>query len=127
MSTLSLSQRALAIELEISPQTVNNQLTGKSPISFDIVYGMLCKYDCISAEWLLRGKGEMYIGDVIDNTNYQSVGDNNSHVYQNHDGTQLIGVDKSLEERVKDLEDERKRLNDHILRQEKFIDQLMKK
>lgn len=128
MQQYGLSERAFAIEIGLTPQSFNNQMRGQNALNLDTILGILSTYDDISANWLIKGEGSMYIGDVIENNNTQRVDHiENSHVYQNQNGTQTVNADKSLEDRIKALEDERQSMKEHIQRQEKLIDQLINK
>lgn len=56
-----LTDRAFAIKCGIKQNTLSRQLNGVSEISVATINAILDNYDDISAEWLLRGKGEMLI------------------------------------------------------------------
>ena len=56
-----LTDRAFAIKCGIKQKTLSRQLNGVSEISVPTINAILDNYDDISAEWLLRGKGEMLI------------------------------------------------------------------
>lgn len=43
--------------------TCNRQLRGDQAVSLGLIEGFLKEFDEISAEWLLRGKGEMLISE----------------------------------------------------------------
>ena len=58
-----LSKNAFAKSLGMEQTTVNNQLIGRRGISIDLVLSFLECYPDISAEWLMRGKGEMLLND----------------------------------------------------------------
>ncbi len=55
------SKREFAHLIQMEQTTVNNQLLGKRSISFDLIQSVLSSLPFISAEWLLRGEGEMKI------------------------------------------------------------------
>lgn len=57
-----LSVTSLAKKLCISQPTLNRQLTGENSLSLETVNAILYYYKDISAEWLLRGEGEMVKG-----------------------------------------------------------------
>lgn len=57
-----LSVTSLAKKIGIVQVTLNRQLTGDSSLSLDTVNSILYHYKEISAEWLLRGEGEMIKG-----------------------------------------------------------------
>ena len=56
-----LTDRAFAIKCGIKQNTLSRQLSGVSEISIPTINAILDNYDDISAEWLIRGKGEMLI------------------------------------------------------------------
>lgn len=64
-----ISVRAFAKEIgDMSPQTVGQYLNGKrSSVSLEFVYKILKADERLSAEWLLRGRGDMY---KIDSNEY---------------------------------------------------------
>lgn len=53
----------LANMLEMIPSTVNRQLKGDQALSSKVIEGVLSVFSDVSAEWLLRGKGEMLISE----------------------------------------------------------------
>lgn len=54
-----LSERAFAESIGVKQNTLNQQIKGERSISLDTVCKILISYEYISAEWLLRGEGEM--------------------------------------------------------------------
>lgn len=56
-----MSKNAFAKSLSMDQTTVNNQILGKRSVSIDLVLSFLTNYPNISAEWLMRGEGEMFI------------------------------------------------------------------
>ena len=54
-----------ALKIGIKQQTLNNYTNGKRPVKLDTVLAILHTYSDVSAEWLLRGKGEMLISDNL--------------------------------------------------------------
>lgn len=50
----------LANMLNMTPSTVNRQLKGDQALSAKLVEGVLSAFPEVSAEWLLRGEGDMY-------------------------------------------------------------------
>lgn len=58
-----LSVRGFAIRCGVSQPTLDKQLKGLRGISFDTMTSVLRAFPEISAEWLLRGSGDMYISD----------------------------------------------------------------
>lgn len=59
-----LSDRAFAIKCGIAQNTLNRQLNGVRELSLVTVNSILDTFVDISAEWLLRGKGEMLLSSV---------------------------------------------------------------
>lgn len=55
---LNVSQFAASINM--SQTTVNNYVTGKRGISFGLINSILVNMPDISAEWLIKGEGDMY-------------------------------------------------------------------
>lgn len=56
-----LSTRAFAIKCGLKDNTFSNQLNGIRELSLATVNAILLSNEEISAEWLLRGKGDMLI------------------------------------------------------------------
>ena len=56
-----LSDRAFAIKCGIKQNTLSRQLGGVSEVSASTINAILDNYEEISAEWLLRGKGDILI------------------------------------------------------------------
>ena len=54
-----------ALKIGIKQQTLNNNTNGKRPVKLDTVLAILYTYSDISAEWLLRGKGEMILSENL--------------------------------------------------------------
>lgn len=64
-----ISVNAFAKEIgDMSPQTIRQYLNGKrSSVSLEFVYNILKTDEKLSAEWLIRGRGDMY---KIDSNEY---------------------------------------------------------
>lgn len=56
-----ISITKLSIELNIPQTTLNRQVSGVSTLSSAVVESILAYFPNLSAEWLLRGNGEMYL------------------------------------------------------------------
>lgn len=56
-----LSDRAFAIKCGIKQNTFSNQINGVRELSLQTINGILISNEDISAEWLMRGKGEMLL------------------------------------------------------------------
>lgn len=59
----SKSVREFANMINVKQVTLNQQITGSRSLSLDVISAILNSFEDISAEWLLRGVGEMYISD----------------------------------------------------------------
>lgn len=53
------TRNSLANEIGMSPTTVWRQLKGEQAVSLTLIQGFLQAFPEVSAEWLLRGDGEM--------------------------------------------------------------------
>lgn len=60
------SVRAFALSHGLKQQTLSNQLNRVRELSLSTVLSILTSNEEISAEWLLRGKGDMKIGESQD-------------------------------------------------------------
>ena len=60
----SLSNRAFAIKCGLKDNTFINQLNGVREVSLNTINAILLSFEDISAEWLLRGKGQMLLSEV---------------------------------------------------------------
>lgn len=63
----NMSGRALAISVDLNYTTINNYLNGTKAPSLEFVMKLLSKFEDISAEWLLRGKGAMLVDNELTN------------------------------------------------------------
>lgn len=61
ISHLGISDRQFALSCGIAQNTLSRQLNGARELSLTTVYTVLSCHPEISAEWLLRGKGEMLL------------------------------------------------------------------
>ena len=60
LSCNSISINSLAKQINVAQATLNPQLRGDRTLAANIVVKLLEAFPDISAEWLLRGEGEMY-------------------------------------------------------------------
>ena len=56
-----MAKSTLAESIGIEQTTLNNQFLGKRSLSLDVVIALLGTYSELSAEWLLRDRGDMLI------------------------------------------------------------------
>ena len=89
----------LANMLEMIPSTVNRQLKGDQALSSKVIEGVLSVFPDVSAEWLLRGKGEMLISEQTTLAKMQDTKGRESDVVE-HDS-----VWKAKYEAIKDCYD----------------------
>ena len=59
ISYLGISTRAFCIQCGIKDNTFTNQLNGKRELSLSTIISILSFREDVSAEWLLRGNGDM--------------------------------------------------------------------
>jgi transcriptional regulator with XRE-family HTH domain len=57
---VSKSERDFSMKLGINPATLNLYMLEKRKLSLDVIEAILEVYPNISAEWLLRGEGNMF-------------------------------------------------------------------
>lgn len=57
---LNLTDNQFSKKLGIAQTTMSGYLSGNRKLSLQVIESMLNEFEEISAEWLLRGEGEMY-------------------------------------------------------------------
>lgn len=72
-----LSVNALAATHGVQQKTLNNQIKGQTAISASTVLILLKQYPDLSAEWLLRGNGDMLISQPQHETHTRDIRDDN--------------------------------------------------
>lgn len=94
------SENALATELEMKQVTINRQLKGANALSCEIVAKLLCSRKDLSAEWLMRGKGNMMnygsVSQSIGNGNINASNVNNSDKVIETLNAQLVEKDRQI-------------------------------
>ena len=69
-----LSDRAFAIKCGLKQATLDKQLKGLRAISLDTVSAILNTFGDISAEWIMRGKGNMIVSaNNVDDTTFEKI------------------------------------------------------
>ena len=63
--TKASSLTAFSVEIGISQSTLSSQFNSKLGIQVPVLIATLKRYSDFSAEWLLRGKGEMILSDNL--------------------------------------------------------------
>lgn len=64
----SSSETQFAKMIGANQKTINQQFKGERSLSLDTIIGVLSSFEDISAEWLLRGEGEMYKSENKNNS-----------------------------------------------------------
>lgn len=75
MDYLHLKIKAFSVEIGIPEPTLKQQLKGKEGrgrgIQIAVITSILDRYQNLSAEWLLRGKGTMFTNDNNENVKFR--------------------------------------------------------
>ena len=66
----SISVNALSKQINVAQATLNPQLRGDRTLAANIVQKILTAFPDVSAEWLMRGEGTMYINQDSDDSSY---------------------------------------------------------
>ena len=110
ISHLGISDRQFALSCVIAQNTLSRQLNGARELSLTTVYTVLSCYPEISAEWLLRGNGEMLL------TSEQPTASNENDRLSKLIDTIAFQQDtiNNLHGRIKELETTNKRLETQV-------------
>jgi plasmid maintenance system antidote protein VapI len=73
VKSTGLTTNAFISRIGMGSTTVFNQINGKRALSLDTVLNSLTNFGDLSAEWLLRGQGEMRLSERIDNSENTTV------------------------------------------------------
>ena len=68
-----LSDRAFALKCGLAQNTLNRQLNGVRELSLSTVNAILNTFEDISSEWLLRGKGIMFLSQNAPDPNIERI------------------------------------------------------
>ena len=63
MKTEGLNSNRLTVEAGLSNGLIGKALKNRSSMNSDSIERILCAYTNLSAEWLMTGKGTMYVND----------------------------------------------------------------
>ena len=69
ISFSGLSNRAFSIKCGIAQKTLDNQLKGLRSLSLDTTVSVLNAFPDVSAEWLLRGTGQILLSTTLNSEN----------------------------------------------------------
>lgn len=120
-----LSVAAFSREAGIEQTTLNRQLNGGSKVSVGTIKAFLLKFKDISAEWLLRGVGDMCCGvpdeqlerEIEEETGrVQSIGDNSNHNTQTMTDSAIVKENEMLKKSIEEKNEEIKFLRSLIQR-----------
>jgi transcriptional regulator with XRE-family HTH domain len=120
-----LSVAAFSREAGIEQTTLNRQLNGGSKVSVGTIKAFLLKFKDISAEWLLRGVGDMCCGvpdeqlerEIAEETGrVQSIGDNSNHNTQTMTDSAIAKENEMLRKSIEEKNEEIKFLRSLIQR-----------
>ncbi len=100
ISYLGLSTRAFAINCGLRQNTLSNQLNGMRELSLLTVHSILVNYSNVSAEWLMRGNGDMFITDQPDINGERLL--------------KLVDTIATLQDAIKDKANTIQKLQEHI-------------
>lgn len=121
----SLSVAAFGRETGIEQTTLNRQLNGGSKVSVGTIKAFLHRFKDISAEWLLRGVGDMCCGvpdeqlerEIAEETGrVQSIGDNSNHNTQTMTDSAIVKENEMLKKSIEEKNEEIKFLRSLIQR-----------
>lgn len=107
LAVKGITRNALANRLGVYGSTISRQLSGQLSCAF--ASDILELYPDVSAEWLLRGVGDMYIHDephniaIGDNNNMQLAGNNIKLSVADIELHKMQGKYEELEKRYTDL------------------------
>lgn len=92
----SITESSFSKEIQMKQQTVNRQLKGESLLSSSLVESFLNTFPYVSSEWLLRGRGEMYLPESADAN--QGIQETRPRIpYDAAAGALTVGVDGIME------------------------------
>lgn len=120
-----LSVAAFSREAGIGQTTLNRQLNGDARVSVGTIKAFLLKFKDISAEWLLRGVGDMCCGvpdeqlerEIEEETGrVQSIGDNSNHNTQTMTDSAIVKENEMLRKSIEEKNEEIKFLRSLIQR-----------
>ena len=127
-----LSVTAFSKEVGLPQATVNRQLNGDARVSVDTIKAFLHRFRDVSAEWLLRGVGDMCRGvpdeqlerEIAEETGrVQRIGDNSNHNTQAMTDTALTKENELLKERIQEKDKALEEKNEEI----KFLRSLIQR
>lgn len=112
-----------ARQLGMAPQTVKNYLQGISKPSLEFAMKILARYEDISADWLMRDKGEMFtqLCDKATEIHIHRTGDNHGNMNYGSVAGDMVVSSADLQE-LERLRIENKQLRERC---DKLTDKLL--
>lgn len=121
-----LSVTAFSKEVGLPQATVNRQLMEDNKVSLSTIKSFLQRFPRISAEWLLKGVGDMCCSDISDeelqrqvdeaNARGQHIGDNSNHNTQTMTDSAIAKENEMLRKSIEEKNEEIKFLRSLIQR-----------
>lgn len=127
-----LSVTAFSKEVGLPQATVNRQLMEDNKVSLSTIKSFLKRFPKVSAEWLLRGVGDMCCcvpdeqleREIAEETGrVQSIGDNSNHNTQTMTDSALTKENELLKERIQEKDKVLEEKNEEI----KFLRSLIQR
>lgn len=89
------SSAQLAEEIGVQPSGISHILSGRNNPSLDFVLKMLEKYQFLSTDWLLFGKGTMYKDPKMQSLfDYENVNDRKNSAVEDKTGSESMPVEE---------------------------------
>ena len=116
MKELGISVNALANFRHLTRSTVNDQINGNSKIGTSTIEALLAYCPTLSAEWLLRGTGDMLLTNKPTEININDMGHHNTNIGS---GTQTITTSNlaELKQQIAELKADKEKLYQLLLKQ----------
>jgi len=90
------SSAQFAEEIGVQPSGISHILSGRNNPSLDFVLKMLEKYNFLSTEWLLFGKGSMYKDSRMQKLFEETKTTGSDNVFSNSGNDDLVGVKEKV-------------------------------
>ena len=112
INVLNMTQKAFCEAIKVHPTTLQTALSRQSDVGFSVLSGVLRAYPKVSAEWLMRGEGDMFRrveGSVL-NSVLNSTFNGQANIAQNLTINQGNVTTEQMETEVAQLRDENRML-----------------
>lgn len=118
ISALGMSERGISEVINVSNRTLNSSLKSERGLSLSIILPILSEFPDVSAEWLMRGNGEMFLNDdekgkiVINNSNVKQSGNGNAIGTNNNNSVGTEALIAQLAKKDEMLAEKDRRINE---------------